>query len=81
MKRTLTITFLSAAAFAVGCNSQVEESAPPTNIQAAADKAKVETKEAAQGGDASGSSGSRSRSGAWRRARHSGSWRQRGCGR
>ena len=48
MKRTLTITFLSAAAFAVGCNSQVEESAPPTNIQAAADKAKVETKEAAQ---------------------------------
>lgn len=47
MKRNLTITFLSAAAFAVGCNSKVEESTPPTNIQAAADTAKAETKEAA----------------------------------
>lgn len=48
MKRNLAITFLSASAFAVGCNSKVEESSQPTNIQAAADKAAVETKEAAQ---------------------------------
>jgi predicted outer membrane protein len=45
MKRNLTITFLSASAFAVGCDSKVEE---PPNIQAAAEKATLETKEAAQ---------------------------------
>lgn len=48
MTRKLTITFLTAAAFAVGCNPATEQKTEPMNSQTAGDKVKKETKEAKQ---------------------------------
>ena len=48
MKKALVITFLSVAAFAVGCKQSAEKSPAEMNVQAAADKVETKTKDAAQ---------------------------------
>lgn len=48
MKKNLVITFLSVAAFAVGCKQAAEKSTAEMNVQAAADKVETKTKDAAQ---------------------------------
>ncbi|HEY0551790.1 MAG TPA: hypothetical protein VGF13_19450 [Verrucomicrobiae bacterium] len=48
MKKTLAITFLAVAAFAVGCKPAAEKSPAEMNVHAAGDKVETKTKEAAQ---------------------------------
>jgi hypothetical protein len=48
MKKTLVITFLSVAAFAVSCKQSAEKSSAEMNVHAAADKVETKTKEATQ---------------------------------
>ena len=48
MKKQLVITFLSVAAFAVGCKPAADKSPAEMNVQAAAEKVETKTKDAAQ---------------------------------
>jgi hypothetical protein len=48
MKKILAITFLSVAAFAVGCKQSAEKTPTEMNVQAAAEKVETKTKDAAQ---------------------------------
>jgi hypothetical protein len=48
MKTTLIITFLSVAAFAVGCKQSAEKSSSEMSVQTAAEKVETKTKDAAQ---------------------------------
>ena len=48
MKQKLLVTFLSVAAFAVGCKPATEKTSPTVNVEAAANKVETKTKDAAQ---------------------------------
>ena len=48
MKQKLIVTFLSVAAFVVGCKPAAEQSPTPISVQNAAEKVEAKTKDAAQ---------------------------------
>lgn len=51
MKKQLVITFLSVAAFAVGCKPAPQNSSAEMSVEAATDKVELKTKEAARAND------------------------------